>query len=521
MQNGTRPGTVRRISYAPGGNRPPVAVAGVDRQYGSSPLTVQFSSALSSDPENTALTCLWNFGDGTTSTAVNPLKTFTVTGQKRYDVLLTMTDAGGATASSAIVVTVNNTPPVVQITSPAPGAQYPLDQGPVSYNLTASVTDAEHLTSALTNQWTVSLIHDNHEHTELAVNATTTAATFNALGNDPDATYYYRITLRVTDPLGLTTAAERLFMPRTGSAVIVINPDFFTVTSGGGKMLDVLANDHGAVTDADFTTIQIVNAPVNGTAVPDPVTGRIRYLHNTPSTATLDTFTYRLRTKTGSLSATGTASITIIAAAASNAPVALSDSAIVGRGQSVNINVLANDSDPGGALMPESLVILTRPENGVLSIDAATGAVNYTHSNSALTADSFTYSVADAAGLRSEPARVLINVSSANGEPVIFSPGSQTSIRGAAASLQLSASDPNGQPLTWSATGLPAGLSLNTSGLISGTVAATAAGTSVTVTVSDGTLTAFTSFAWTINAPPAGNGLLQQMLDVRPATAVG
>lgn len=502
-----RPGVVRRISYAPGGNRPPVAVAGVDRQYGASPLTVQFSSALSSDPDGTALTYTWTFGDGTTATSANPLKTYTVTGARRYDVLLTVRDAGGATASSALVITVNNTPPVVNITTPGPGAKYSLGSAS-TYTLAASVTDAEHALNTLTHQWQVILVHDNHEHLDLTVNAATTPATFQPLGNEPDATYYYRLVLRVTDPLGLTTVAERTFMPDTGSAGIVITPDFFSVSRGSGKMLDVLFNDHGAVTDADFSTLQILTAPAAGTAVPDPVTGRIRYLSNASSSSATDTFTYRLRTKAGTLSSTGTATINFTAAAANNPPVALGDSAAVNRGQSTVISVLANDTDPGGALAPGSLVIHAPPASGALSVNAATGAVTYFHNNSAITSDSFTYSVADAAGLRSEQTSVAITVSSANGAPVLTSPGSQTTTRGSSVSLQLAASDPNSQPLTWSATGLPAGLTLNNSGLISGTVAAAAVSTSVTVTVSDGALTASATFAWTINAPATGTGLL-------------
>lgn len=502
-----RPMAVRRINYAPGGNRPPVAVASVDRQYGSSPLTVQFSSALSSDPDGAALTYSWNFGDGTTSTAANPLKTYTDSGARRYDVLLTVRDAGGATAASALIITVNNSPPVVNITSPAPGAKYSLGSATTS-TLAASVTDAEHALGTLTHQWQVFLVHDNHEHLDLTVNAATTPATFQPLGNEPDATYYYRLVLRVTDPLGLTTVAERTFMPDTGSAGIVINPDYFSVPRGGGKMLDVLFNDHGAVTDADFSSLQILTAPAAGTAVPDPVTGRIRYLSNASATAGTDAFTYRLRTKAGTLSATGTVTVTFTAAAANNPPVAFGDAAQVNRGQSTVISVLANDTDPGGAIVPGSIAIHTHPVSGALSVNAATGAVTYSHNNSAITSDSFTYSVADAAGLRSEPVTVALTVSSANGAPVITNPGSQTSTRGSSVSLQLTASDPNGQPLTWSATGLPAGLALNNSGLISGTVAAAAVSTSVTVTVSDGALSATATFAWTINAPASGTGLL-------------
>ena len=83
----------------------------------------------------------------------------------------------------------------------------------------------------------------------------------------------------------------------------------------------------------------------------------------------------------------------------------------------------------------------------------------------------------------------------------VVNPGSQTSTVGTAASLQMKAGDSaSGQTLTYSATGLPAGLSLNaTSGLISGTP--TTAGTSsVTVTAKDTTnASGSTAFSWTVN----------------------
>ena len=55
--------------------------------------------------------------------------------------------------------------------------------------------------------------------------------------------------------------------------------------------------------------------------------------------------------------------------------------------------------------------------------------------------------------------------------------------------------------MTYSATGLPAGLWISSSsGLISGTLPSTSAGNySVTVSVSDGSLSASTSFTWTVN----------------------
>ncbi len=83
----------------------------------------------------------------------------------------------------------------------------------------------------------------------------------------------------------------------------------------------------------------------------------------------------------------------------------------------------------------------------------------------------------------------------------VNNPGNQSGTVGTAASLQLSASDSqSGQTFTWSASGLPTGLSINSSGLISGTPSA--AGTfSVTATATDTTgAQGSTSFTWTISS---------------------
>ena len=83
----------------------------------------------------------------------------------------------------------------------------------------------------------------------------------------------------------------------------------------------------------------------------------------------------------------------------------------------------------------------------------------------------------------------------------VTNPGSQTSTVGTAVSLQIKGSDSaSGQTLTYSAAGLPAGLSISSSGLISGTPT-TAGSSSVTVTAKDTTGAAgSTSFTWTVNS---------------------
>ena len=54
--------------------------------------------------------------------------------------------------------------------------------------------------------------------------------------------------------------------------------------------------------------------------------------------------------------------------------------------------------------------------------------------------------------------------------PIVTSPGAQNSVVGVGLDLAITASDPNGDPFTYSATGLPNGLSINAStGHITGT----------------------------------------------------
>jgi subtilase family serine protease len=102
----------------------------------------------------------------------------------------------------------------------------------------------------------------------------------------------------------------------------------------------------------------------------------------------------------------------------------------------------------------------------------------------------------------------------------VTNPGSQTATVGTAASLQIKASDSaSGQTLTYSATGLPAGLSISSStGLISGTP--TTAGTSsVTVTATDTTgASGSATFTWTVSS---SSGCTAQQLIGNPGFETG
>jgi acetylxylan esterase len=101
----------------------------------------------------------------------------------------------------------------------------------------------------------------------------------------------------------------------------------------------------------------------------------------------------------------------------------------------------------------------------------------------------------------------LNNATTTGNTVTVTNPGSQSGTVGTAASLQVRATDSaSGQTLTYSATGLPAGLSISSTGAITGTP--TTAGTSsVTVTATDTTGAKGTAtFTWTVSASGGGGG---------------
>ena len=153
---------IYRIDYIAGARRP-IARATSDVDNGPLPLTVQFSSDGSEDPDGTSLTYAWDFdGDGTTdSTDANPTHIYTTAGT--FNATLTVTDGDGQTGFDTIPITAGNTRPTVEITIPTDG-QFAAFGDIVPYEIT--VTDPEDGDEIDCEDVTLSiqLGHDDHAH---------------------------------------------------------------------------------------------------------------------------------------------------------------------------------------------------------------------------------------------------------------------------------------------------------------------------------------------------------------------
>ena len=200
-----------KIAY--GGNAKPVAVIETDINYGTSPLVVQFTGENSFDALGDNLTYHWNFGDGSTSIETNPIHTFTTTNASPtpFTVRLTVTDSLGLSGFVEKIVSLNNTPPTINIISFEDGDKYPMDKTS-SLPLIAKVSDAESDNENLTYSWTTYLHHNEHFHSEPSDSRQETYTIIEPLGCDGE-TYFFRIGLEVTDEHGLTTKQEKYVYP--------------------------------------------------------------------------------------------------------------------------------------------------------------------------------------------------------------------------------------------------------------------------------------------------------------------
>ena len=179
------------------------------------------------------------------------------------------------------------------------------------------------------------------------------------------------------------------------SAVIAVDDSVSGIdgANGAANVLNVFTGD--TVNGAAANTTNAILSLAPGASVPtgivfDVANGLASVAAGTP--AGTYSFDYQICEALNPANCQiATATVTVI----NPAPVAVDDATTVVRGQSVKINVLANDSEPGGETLRVTTV--TSPANGSAVINAD-GTIDYTPNSSFVGTDSFTYTICDPAG---------------------------------------------------------------------------------------------------------------------------
>jgi Bacterial Ig domain len=188
-------------------------------------------------------------------------------------------------------------------------------------------------------------------------------------------------------------------------------PDAVSTNMNTAVTFDASAND--AVTPpAAVGSVLVINPPVNGTAAPVGITGGL--ITYTPTTGFFgtDTFQYVLVDSTGQVSNLATVTVTVnfvaLGPAAANTDFAMIQNSATLVGHTTNLAALATAS-PGTTINPASVTVTTLPLHGTVAVDAA-GNVTYTPVLKYVGADSYQYTIANAAGAVSNVATVSIVV---------------------------------------------------------------------------------------------------------------
>ena len=166
--------------------------------------------------------------------------------------------------------------------------------------------------------------------------------------------------------------------------------DTATVANGGTVTVSPLANDRDP--EGGVLRVTGIDQPASGTAVLEG--NNVRYIA-VPGFTGVAIIPYRIVDDAGNV-ANARILVTVQAAPVNRPPIARNDMAMVMAGMTVDINVLANDTDPDGDVLRVTAVGASML-GGATSINA-NGTVRYISRVGAMGMDMFSYTITDSAG---------------------------------------------------------------------------------------------------------------------------
>ena len=394
-------GGVHRIVYRD--QAPSQAQVQVDVTGGPAPLEVGFTAS-AVDPEGQDLTLRWIFGDGAeaitsgvpSGTPASVSHTYTVNGL--YEIRVEATDGEGQSSLSAPLILEVGLPPQASIDTPVDGAMF-RSGDLISFSATA--LDPDGSLGPDDYRWTVVFRHNDHFHPAYGpLTGTLGSFTIPSTQHDFHDDTAYEIRLTVTDADGLSVDRTVEILPEKVNLLLDTVPAGLTLGLDGVP----LTTPHTYDTLIGFR--HLVQAATQ-------CVGGVLYEPTGWSDGGAASHEITVPAADFPLVATFVAVDTCVEDPPEDPPpVTVEDAAVVPRGGCVTLDVLANDFDPEWEpLATASLGMVEAPHHGALSpIDPATGLVPYCHDGSTSEADHFTYTVATARGVTSEPTTVHLRV---------------------------------------------------------------------------------------------------------------
>ena len=254
----------------------------------------------------------------------------------------------------------------------------------------------------------------------------------------------YSVTVTAFDGLGSTSRSFDWTVINVNGAPVA-QPVSATTGEDTTVQITLAASDP----DGEALAYTITTNPAHGTVT---LLGGVATYTPAPDYYGPDTFSFRASDGTSS---SNVATVSINVSPINDAPSALDGATALDEDTQIEIMLVAMDVDSPGL----GLAVVNQPINGTLSAFAGNKVI-YTPNPNFNGLDSFTFIANDGAA-DSNIANVMITVVPLADPPVLATIGNQTIAEGALLSLELSASDPDGGQLTFSASGLPTGATLD------------------------------------------------------------